>query len=167
MQSVEAVRIRDNLIRRLSLLPPVGSALDQIVQHFGDDAVGEITGRSRRILKMRDERGKRHALRSRAASANMHETHAFMNGEKRILVFSLAGNTGRSYHADLSADHRSDRPPGRRPVRSRRQAPRHDRAGGPEPNASRTPADGPQRPRRAEAAARGPPLPAAGPTRTP
>ena len=26
-----------------------------------------------------------------------------MNGDKRILVFSLAGNTGRSYHADLSA----------------------------------------------------------------
>ena len=101
VQSVEAVRIRDDLIRRLGLLPPVGSALDQIVHHFGDEAVAEITGRSRRIVKVRDERGERHALRPRAASANTHETHAFMNGEKRILVFSMAGNTGRSYHADL------------------------------------------------------------------
>ncbi|MYK87839.1 MAG: methylase, partial [Acidobacteria bacterium] len=104
VQSVEAVRIRDDLIRRLGLLPPIGSALDQIVQHFGDEAVAEITGRSRRIVRIRDERGERHALRPRAGSANAHETHAFMNREKRILVFSMAGNTGRSYHADLSAE---------------------------------------------------------------
>ena len=103
VQSLEAVRMRDDLIRRLGLLPPVGSALDQIVHHFGDEAVAEITGRSRRILRIRDERGERHALRPRAGSANTHETHAFMNGDKRILVFSLAGNTGRSYHADLGS----------------------------------------------------------------
>ncbi len=104
VQSVEAVRLRDDLLARLGLLPPVGSALDQILHHFGDDAVAEITGRSRRILRVRDERGERHALRPRAASANTHETHAFMNGDKRVLVFSLAGNTGRSYHADLGAE---------------------------------------------------------------
>ena len=104
VQSVEAVRLRDDLLRKLGLLPPVGSALDQVLHHFGDDAVAEITGRSRRILRVRDERGERHALRPRAASANTHETHAFMNGDKRVLVFSLAGNTGRSYHADLGAE---------------------------------------------------------------
>ena len=104
VQSVEAVRLRDDLLARLGLLPPVGSALDQILHHFGDDAVAEITGRSRRILRIRDEHGERHALRPRAASANTHETHAFMNGDKRVLVFSLAGNTGRSYHADLGAE---------------------------------------------------------------
>ena len=37
-----------------------------------------------------------------AASANLAETAAFMAGDKRILVFSMAGGTGRSYHADLS-----------------------------------------------------------------
>ena len=104
VQSVEAVRLRDDLLTKLGLLPPVGSALDQILHHFGDDAVAEITGRSRRILRIRDERGERHALRPRAASANTHETHAFMNRDKRVLVFSLAGNTGRSYHADLGAE---------------------------------------------------------------
>ena len=30
------------------------------------------------------------------------ETAAFMDATKRILVFSMAGGTGRSYHADLS-----------------------------------------------------------------
>ena len=41
-------------------------------------------------------------LRSRPASANLAETAAFMDGTKHILVFSMAGGTGRSYHADLS-----------------------------------------------------------------
>jgi hypothetical protein len=33
----------------------------------------------------------------------LHETDAFMADKKRILVFSEAGGTGRSYHADLGA----------------------------------------------------------------
>ncbi len=98
----EAAARRDALIEKLASLPPVPSALDQIVQHFGHDAVAEVTGRSRRVLKITDARGERLALRSRPASANLAETAAFMDGEKRILVFSMAGGTGRSYHADLS-----------------------------------------------------------------
>ena len=78
------------------------TALDQIVQHFGHEAVAEVTGRSRRVLRITDAKGERLALRSRPASANLAETAAFMDGEKRILVFSMAGGTGRSYHADLS-----------------------------------------------------------------
>ena len=97
----EAVAKRDALIQRLGSLPPVQSALDQIVHRFGHDAVAEITGRSRRVLKIVDARGERLALRSRPASANLAETAAFMDGEKRILVFSMAGGIGRSYHADL------------------------------------------------------------------
>ena len=98
----EAAARRDALIEKLASLPPVPSALDQIVQHFGHDAVAEVTGRSRRVLKVTDARGERLALRSRPASANLAETAAFMDGTKRILVFSMAGGTGRSYHADLS-----------------------------------------------------------------
>ena len=98
----EAAARRDALIEKLASLPPVPSALDQIVQHFGHDAVAEITGRSRRVLKVTDARGERLALRSRPTSANLAETAAFMDGEKRILVFSMAGGTGRSYHADLA-----------------------------------------------------------------
>ena len=98
----EAIARRDALIENLASLPPVPSALDQIVQHFGHDAVAEVTGRSRRVLKITDARGERLALRGRPASANLAETASFMDGEKRILVFSMAGGTGRSYHADLS-----------------------------------------------------------------
>ena len=106
----EAKDRRDALIEKLAALPPVPTALDQIVQHFGHEAVAEVTGRSRRVLRIVDARstgsgqapGERLALRSRPASANLAETAAFMDGEKRILVFSMAGGTGRSYHADRS-----------------------------------------------------------------
>ena len=97
----EAIAKRDALIQKLGALPPVQSALDQIVHRFGHDAVAEITGRSRRVLKIEDPRGERLALRSRPASANLAETAAFMDGSKKILVFSMAGGIGRSYHADL------------------------------------------------------------------
>ena len=97
----EAVAARDALIEALAALPPVQAALDQIVQHFGHEAVAEVTGRSRRVLRINEASGERLALRNRPASANLAETAAFMAGDKRILVFSMAGGTGRSYHADL------------------------------------------------------------------
>ena len=100
----EAEEQRDALIEKLAALPPVPTALDQVVQHFGHEAVAEVTGRSRRVLRIVDAKGERLALRSRPASANLAETAAFMDGEKRILVFSMAGGTGRSYHADLSCE---------------------------------------------------------------
>ncbi len=98
----EALAQRDALIEKLASLPPVPSALDQVIQHFGHEAVAEVTGRSRRVLRITDGGGERLALRGRPVSANLSETAAFMEGTKRILVFSMAGGTGRSYHADLS-----------------------------------------------------------------
>ena len=101
--SQEAVDLRDALVEKLASMPPVGAALDQILHHFGHDDVAEVTGRSRRVLRIADDgRGDRLAVRNRPASANLHETQAFMDGKKRMLVFSGAGNTGRSYHADLA-----------------------------------------------------------------
>jgi hypothetical protein len=98
----EAARHRDALIEKLAALPPVPGALDQIVQHFGADAVAEVTGRSRRIIPVGGDDGAvRFAVQNRPGSANLGETHAFMDDEKRILIFSEAGGTGRSYHADL------------------------------------------------------------------
>ncbi len=99
----EALAQRDALIEKLASLPPVHSALDQVVHHFGHEAVAEVTGRSRRVLRISDGNGERLALRGRPASANLAETAAFMDGTKRILVFSMAGGTGRSYHSDLSS----------------------------------------------------------------
>jgi hypothetical protein len=99
----EAARRRDALIEKLASLPPVPGALDQIVQRFGTDLVAEVTGRSRRIVRKGEGPAARLVVESRACSANLAETAAFMNDQKRILIFSDAGGTGRSYHADLSA----------------------------------------------------------------
>jgi hypothetical protein len=99
----EAARRRDALIEKLASLPPVPGALDQIVQRFGTDLVAEVTGRSRRIVRKGEGSGARLVVESRAGSANLAETAAFMDDQKRILIFSDAGGTGRSYHADLGA----------------------------------------------------------------
>jgi hypothetical protein len=99
VQCRDAVERRDRLIERLASLAPVQGALDQIVQRFGSDLVAEVTGRSRRIVR----KGGRLCVENRAGSANLAEAQAFMDDDKRILVFSDAGGTGRSYHADLSA----------------------------------------------------------------
>ncbi|MGA7808778.1 strawberry notch-like NTP hydrolase domain-containing protein [Bradyrhizobium sp.] len=102
VESREAVARRDRLIENLASLSPVPGALDQIVQRFGTDMVAEVTGRSRRIVRIQD----RLAVENRTGAANLAETSAFMDDVKRILVFSDAGGTGRSYHADLSARNR-------------------------------------------------------------
>ncbi|MCS3518977.1 strawberry notch C-terminal domain-containing protein [Bradyrhizobium elkanii] len=93
---------RDRLIEKLASLPPVPGALDQVIQRFGTDMVAEVTGRSRRIVRKHG----RLVVESRAGSANLAETSAFMDDVKRVLVFSDAGGTGRSYHAELSARNR-------------------------------------------------------------
>ena len=95
-----AEKARDELVERLGILAPVQSALDQILWHFGDDQVAEVTGRKRRIINTKDDRKQ---VANRPASSNLGETRAFMDDEKPILIFSDAGGTGRSYHADLDA----------------------------------------------------------------
>jgi len=107
VQCREAIERRDRMIERLASLAPVQGALDQIVQRFGTEMVAEVTGRSRRIVRKAGSGGlDRLAVEVRAGSANLVEAQAFMDDEKRILVFSDAGGTGRSYHADLTAKNR-------------------------------------------------------------
>ncbi len=107
VQCREAVERRDRMIERLAALLPVPGALDQIVQRFGIEEVAEITGRARRIVRKRVSDGSdRFIVETRPGSANLAEAQAFMDDEKRILVFSDAGGTGRSYHADLAARNR-------------------------------------------------------------
>jgi len=108
--SREAVERRDRMIERLASLSPVQGALDQVVQRFGTDRVAEVTGRTRRIVRTKGPDGEvRLAVEARPASANLGEAQAFMDGAKPILVFSDAGGTGRSYHADLGCRNRRRR----------------------------------------------------------
>jgi len=101
-----ALAARDRMIEQLCALPPIATALDAVIERFGVDQVAEVTGRTRRLIVDRDGRRK---LQSRSPRANVAETQAFMDGAKRILVFSDAGGTGRSYHADLAAKNQARR----------------------------------------------------------
>lgn len=105
VQSQEALRLREALIERLASLPAVPGVLDAVLDGLGSDAVAEITGRTRRIVR----REGRRLVERRSSAAARAETEAFMSGQKRVLVFSDAGGTGRSYHADLSAANRERR----------------------------------------------------------
>ena len=104
VESRDAVARRQAMIERLAALPAVPGALDQIVQHFGPDRVAEVTGRGRRIVpRQRADGSIRFAVETRPGASNLAEAQAFMDDRKPILIFSEAGGTGRSYHADLSA----------------------------------------------------------------
>ena len=95
----EALRLRDELITELACLPAVHGVLDALLATLGTEMVAEVTGRSRRII----HRDGRRVVERRSTTAAKTETDSFMSGKKRVLVFSDAGGTGRSYHADLNA----------------------------------------------------------------
>ncbi len=102
----QALALRDEMIEQLCSLPPIRLALDELIRHFGTDRIAEVTGRSRRLVH--DATGRQRVER-RGGRSNLVEAESFMSGAKPILVFSDAGGTGRSYHADRnskSADRR-------------------------------------------------------------
>lgn len=106
VQSPGAIDLRDALYERLGSLPGVATALDELIRRYGQETVAEITGRSKRLIY---EGNGTASIQRRSAGANLSETAAFMEDRKRILVFSDAGGTGRSYHADRRAQNRRRR----------------------------------------------------------
>jgi len=102
----QAQAARAQLIEHICAMPPIPTALDALLEHYGVSAVAEVTGRSKRLV--RDSTGQQR-LESRSPRTNLAETTAFMAGAKRILVFSDAGGTGRSYHASLDAKNQQRR----------------------------------------------------------
>ncbi len=102
----QAEAARAQLIEHICAMPPIPTALDALLDHYGVSAVAEVTGRSKRLV--RDGSGQQR-LESRSPRTNLAETTAFMTGAKRILVFSDAGGTGRSYHASLDAKNQQRR----------------------------------------------------------
>jgi predicted RNA methylase len=102
----QAEAARADLIEHICAMPPIPTALDALLEHYGVTVVAEVTGRSKRLV--RDGSGQQR-LESRSPRTNLAETTAFMTGVKRILVFSDAGGTGRSYHASLDAKNQQRR----------------------------------------------------------
>ncbi|MFL0415523.1 strawberry notch-like NTP hydrolase domain-containing protein [Sphingomonas sp. 179-A 2A2 NHS] len=102
----EAEAARTQLIEHLCALPPIMSALDGLLEHFGHDNVAEVTGRTKRLISTGDGRQK---LETRSSRTSQAEAAAFMQRRKRVLIFSDAGGTGRSYHASRDAVNQEQR----------------------------------------------------------
>ncbi len=94
---------RDALVVTLNEIRVPDNPIDSILNAFGADAVAEVTGRSRRFILERNDKGDLEPVeQKRSPAAAAADADAFMDDKKRILVFSDAGGTGYSFHADLT-----------------------------------------------------------------
>jgi hypothetical protein len=113
VQSKEALRMKQQLIDGLSALELPENPLDQLVNHFGESNVAELTGRTRRLI--RDPRNGQLQYKKRAPEGvamdrtNIYEMEQFQSGKKRIAIISDAASTGISLHASNREDNRQRR----------------------------------------------------------
>lgn len=107
----EAVAMREKLLRDLKDIKVPEGPLEQVINHFGPDVVAEVTGRSRRVVEKYDPRTKekRPQIENRGPAAARADAGAFQEDKKRILIFSDAGGTGFSFHADRTAKNQRKR----------------------------------------------------------
>ena len=103
VQSPEAVAARNRLMLEVGAVSVPHGVLDQVVAHFGPDAVAEVTGRGRRFVTKTVDGIEQVVEERRTRRTCNTEADEFMAGKRRVLVFSQAGGTGRSYHSDLAA----------------------------------------------------------------
>lgn len=97
----EAVKMRDQLLDDLKNITVPDGPLEMLLNQFGPDRVAEVTGRTQRVVRKDDGTGNvRAQLETRGASAARADADAFMADRKPILIFSDAGGTGFSFHAD-------------------------------------------------------------------
>jgi hypothetical protein len=112
VQSKEALRMKQEVIDGLSALELPENPLDQLVNHFGERNVAELTGRTRRLI--RDSRGhveykKRNPEGVAMHRTNVHEMAQFQTGKKRVAIISDAAAMGISLHASNRAENRQRR----------------------------------------------------------
>jgi len=109
----EAQKMRDDLVKHLETIRqanPVPNPIDMVIEAFGEDNVSEITGRSRRFVRVRDEEGN-YRMREEKRTDKMlsSDVKDFHNGKRQVLVFSNKGGTGVSYHASNTIKNKARR----------------------------------------------------------
>lgn len=103
--------IKREVLAELESLTLPENPLDQIINHFGEGSVAEMSGRSNRMIRdpetglteyrprLGTERSGRRVSRKRA---NEHEMEDFQSGEKKIAVITDAASTGITLSSDLT-----------------------------------------------------------------
>nr|DAH22693.1 MAG TPA: Type I restriction enzyme Methylase [Caudoviricetes sp.] len=107
----KALAARDELIEKLKDIRIPDSPIDMIINHFGVENVSEITNRKVRFVDQKDEKGnvKKVKVERNTDIAKISEAQDFNDGKTRILIFSKAGGTGMSYHADKNFKNQQQR----------------------------------------------------------
>lgn len=107
----KALAARDELIEKLKDIRIPDSPIDMIINHFGVENVSEITNRKVRFVDQKDEKGnvKKAKVERNTDIAKISEAQDFNDGKTRILIFSKAGGTGMSYHADKNFKNQQQR----------------------------------------------------------
>ena len=101
VQDPVAVERKERLLGRLQRMKMGEAPLDMILNEFGHKNVAEVTGRSARREMVRNSDGEMEMKIVRRTKNNAkQEADEFNDGERTVLVFSGAGNTGFSFHAD-------------------------------------------------------------------
>lgn len=105
-----AVKKRDALIKEVEQMSIPDGPLEILFNAFGTDQVAEITGRTRRVVPRKQPDGSiKRVEESRSETHTAADVQAFLDGDKRILVFSDAGGTGKSYHASRTVKNQQQR----------------------------------------------------------
>lgn len=98
--NAEAVAARDALLVKLEQIRVPEGPLEMIINQFGTKAVAEVTGRRRRVV--RDIKTGKNSVETRGRTAAQADAEQFMADKKQIMIFSDAGGTGYSFHADMT-----------------------------------------------------------------
>ena len=106
----EAIALRDSLLETLHQIRVPENPLDSIINAFGSERVAEVTGRGRRFVQSRDDEGNLRVFEEkRGKNSSRADAETFQADKKDILIFSGAGGTGYSFHADNTAENQRKR----------------------------------------------------------
>ena len=105
-----ALEAKEELLTKLRMMKLDENPLELLIDEFGADNVAEITGRTRRRQAVRNADGEVEIkLVRRSPKLRNLEIDEFNEGKRRVLVFSDAGGTGKSFHADKRFKNQSKR----------------------------------------------------------
>ena len=104
--------MKQAVIDGLSALELPENPLDQLVNHFGERNVAELTGRTRRLIRESPghvEYKKRNPEGVAMHRTNVHEMQQFQSGKKRVAIISDAASMGISLQASNRTENRQRR----------------------------------------------------------
>jgi tRNA1(Val) A37 N6-methylase TrmN6 len=101
VHSAEAMKRKEELKMELGSVKVPDGPLEYLLNTFGPDMIAEVTGRTKRAVRIMDALGREKVVvQPRSPSIAAKEADDFLGDTRQILVFSDAGGTGRSFHSD-------------------------------------------------------------------